>query len=93
MALIFLGGDKEPGGNSYIIVHVICKHLIDNAKMAKVFKSKIIKSLTASQWGIRMHTKVISSGILNKTESSKNILTAQCLRRKFGDVGGLTHKY
>ena len=32
-------------------------HLIDNAKMFKVFKSKITKSQIASQWAIRMPKK------------------------------------
>ena len=66
---ISLGGARG-GGNLYISVHVICRHLIDNAKMVRVLKSKITKSQIVLQWEIRMQKKVYR---LDKTESSKNL--------------------
>ena len=75
MALIFGGGQGDGEVTLYISVHVICRHLIDNAKIVKVFKSKITKSPIASQWAIRTQ-KSIYSERLDKTGSSKKNLTA-----------------
>ena len=52
------GAGKGMGVTLYKSVHVICRHLIDNAKIVKIFKSKITKSPIASQWAIRTHKKV-----------------------------------
>ena len=54
--------------------------------MAKYLKVKS-QSQIALQWAIRMQKEVIYSERLDKTESFKKKLTAQCLRRKFEGVG------
>ena len=81
---------KELGGNSYISVHVICKHLIDNAKMAKVLKSKILNKLYCNGPS-ECKTRYLLMKDVDKTEFYQKILTAQHLRRKFEGVEAVLH--
>ena len=52
-----------------------------------------MKTQIVPQWAIRMQKKLYILKPYTKLSFPKKISTAQCLRRKFEGVGGLTHKY